>query len=526
MSNVLNNLKEVWLQANLGHRVLLVTIIVGFLGVVGGLTYWASQPDLALLYGGLAPSDAAQIAEKLRDEDIPHRIKDGGTTILVPSDQVHELRATMVLQGLPAGGNAGYKILDESGLGNSPFKERVNYVRAIEGELARTIKLISGVETSRVHINSEERSIWRHQQREASATVAIRTTGNVPMSRANVMAITNLVAGAVKGVSANKVVVVVNGRLEAGEEKDEIGVMSGSLFEHRMRIEKYLATKAEEQLAMVLGPGRASVKVNVQLSTASIKRTAKTIDTKSRVEASIETVSKDVKPGTVASNRAGNSRPVATGSTKEKTEKTDYEIPYEMTQEVDGPGKIQDLSAAVFVDLSAPQAEGTDESGQGQPAPQGPKLTVQQIESVVQKALGLGANDTGKITVVDVPFQKVGMESQEPMQEAGMFSKDFLLEMAKRGSLAVVVVGMLLALKILSGKKAKGAIETATAEATEAGEGAPAAAAAPSKPKAPTARQMRGPDRALRTKIVNSLGSEPDKVKQLFLSWVESSSGD
>ncbi len=506
MANVLNNLKHVWQQASLTHRMMLIGIVCGLIAVIGVLVTWSTQPDLVLLYGGLTQEDAAQISQKLRDEEIPHKVKDGGTTILAPAEKIHELRLTMVAQGLPTGGNDGYKILDRDGLGISPFKEKVNYIRAISGELEKTLMFIPGVTNARVMIVSPEQRLMARGKQEASASVYIKTSGGAKISRENVLAITNLVAGAVKGVTPDKVVVVANGILEAGQEKNELSAVSGTLFEHKMQMEKYYASKAEDMLAMVLGPGKATVKVDATLSTSTVTRTEHKLMSDQKTE---------IKSVTTKKTKTKSAGPQGSGdSDKETINENEYETPFTTEQTAEGPGSIKSLAVAVFVDLSQPVAE-QKEGEEASAATQKKMPTVEQIKLAVQNALGL--KDNTNITVVDVPFQQVAVQEAGQTEDAGMFSMDSILELLKRSSLGIAVLGMLLAMKIMRGKKAK---ESAGAGSTDSAEIGAAGSVAH---QAQTPHQFKGADRALKVKISNALTNNPNQVKQLFLSWVESS---
>jgi flagellar M-ring protein FliF len=518
MGNVLNNLKHVWQQAGMGHRVMLVGIVLGFLAITGVLIFWASQPEFALLYSGLNPEDAAKIVEKLRDEDIPFRLKDGGTTILAPARQVHSLRLIMVREGLPAGGNQGYGILDNGELGQSPFKERVNYIRAIEGELVKTILLIDGVVSARVHIVNEQHTIFTQGQREASATVVIKTRSGSRLLSDNVAAITSLVAGAVKGVTPDKVVVVVNGELLAGRQRDDMEQMAGSLFEYKMKMEKYFAQKAETMLAQVLGPGRATVKVNAQLSTTRIQRTRTTFDPKGQVETRTKSTKRD-KTAAVAQKR-GNASPGG-GDERFKEDTVEFVTPQTVEQEAESPGKIESLAVAVFVDLSAVSTEskeGAQTPAQGAAGSPARQLTTDRIREAVGNALGL-ARESWKdsITVVDVPFHQAPLADVAEIAAPNLMGS--VLKYAKDFSLGIAVLGVLIVLRTLRGKKA-GVVVGIEGASVEAG-GAPGGTLSQQN----QARQLKGNDRQLRSKIVSALNSNPDQVKQLFLSWVESSQG-
>jgi len=516
MGNVVGNLAQVWRQAGAGHKAMLIGIVAVFVVVAVFLLRWAGQPDFALLYSGLSQDDAAKIEEKLRDEEIPCRIKDGGATILVPSDKVHTLRLSMVREGLPTGGNQGYGILDGGELGQSPFKEQVNYIRAIEGELVKTIMLIEGLAGARVHVVNQQHSVFARGQNEASATVVVKMRNGASLSSENVAAITSLVAGAVKGVTPDKVVVVADGKLLSGRQDDDMTSLGSTLFESKMKIESYYAQKAETMLATVLGAGRASVKVDARLATTSIRRTKTTFDKKNQTETRTRTV-KNSKIAAAAKTKGGNSAPGGV-SEDEKTEEVDYMTPTTVERTAETPGAIEELTAAVFVDLSA-LTNGEAKEGE-EAAASAKKLKTEDIRQAVGNALGLEKSKwTDAITVVDVPFQTASIAEEAPTEAPGMMST--VLQYTKDFSLGIAVLGVLLMFKILRGRKASASEMSDAASAAVEGIGVGGSAAGARG----GSKQLTGPDRQLRTKIVNALSSNPDQVKKLFLSWVESDGG-
>jgi flagellar M-ring protein FliF len=507
MSNVVENLKQVWQQASWGHRLSLVGIVGGFIAVVLLLVFWSTRPEFALLYGNLSHEDAARIADHLREKNISYELGDGGASVFVPDDQVYQLRLEIASGEMISGGSEGYKILDRDGLGVSPFKERVNYIRAVAGELEKTITLIDGVSSARVLIVSDQQRILGNSKQESSASVYIKTRGG-QMTQRNVQAVASLVSGAVKGVAPEKVVVVVNGIQEHGQDKDELSGAPNSLLEYKMKIEKYLGEKAEDMLSRVLGPNRATVKVNASLTTATISTSKKVVSPDKRVVTKEELQKKDVKGGT----RTANNKPG--GQTKETTEKIDYLAGYEVEQRTDQPGKIESLAVSVFVDLSS-LAGGEGEDGG---TPSAPALTVEQIKEAVRNALGLP--DDNAITVVDVPFQDIATpEMPEPPLEI----MGTVLYYTREFSLGIAVLGMLLAFRLIRGKKPKRIVRREPLAEGGEGEHAMAAAGGGGRKSAPS---IKGPDRVLRGQIVNALTQSPEEVKKLFRSWVESESGE
>ena len=499
---MIENFKQVWLQATNVHKFFLVSIAAGFLLVGFMLMNWASQTEFALLYGDLDSDNISKISKKLTDEGVNFKLGTGGNAILVPKDSVHQLRAKLAGQNLPEGSNEGWKILDRDSIGMSPFKENVNFMRAKCGELSQTIKAMPGVRLARVQIVMPQRSVLSKARQEAKASVFIKSDGS-GLSKINVHAITHLVANSAKGVVPANVAVVVDGKLEAGAKKDDNYAFSNSLLEQQKNLENYLANKAENQLAMVVGPGKCAVTVNATLSTSSIKRTTKKIDAAGRIETKTMTRKKDqLTPGKSDKN--------ANGSSKEKTEEIEYDTPYTLEQQVDGPGRVQEITASVLIDLSD-----VNKPKEGATATE--SLTEEKVRSIVQKALGLKTPEG--IVVKNVPFKSPALEP-DPAMAITASPVDLALKYSKHGSLVVAIIVMLVMFKKLTKKPAT---NESSSQASSA-EGDPNAEGSEEAPTpAMQAKHLKGKDRALRQKIVNSLSQNPDQVKQMFLSWIESS---
>ena len=208
MASSFKNIGDVWQRTTLIQRVILLGIVLACIGACALLVGWARQPDMGMLYSQLSPTEASKIVDKINEAGVKYQLKDGGATIMVPQEKIYELRLTMAQQGLPAGDQAGYRILDDEKIGASPFTQHINYVRALEGELARTIRLIDGVAFARVHIVRPEKTVFTHDNKEASATIMVKIRPGTQLSSGNVAAITHMVVGGVEGLSADRVVVV------------------------------------------------------------------------------------------------------------------------------------------------------------------------------------------------------------------------------------------------------------------------------------------------------------------------------
>lgn len=511
----MQNFKQIWGRTSLIHRVLLLTILLACGGAAALMVGWAQKPDMAMLYSELTPEDAAKVVDKVRDAGVPYELTAGGTTVNVPSEKVYSLRLTMAGAGLPTGQAKGYRILDDSKIGTSPFKERINYIRAIEGELAKTIQLLEGVSMARVHIVKPEATLFAGQKNRASATVALKTKPGWRMTPSNIAAIIHLVAGGVEGLMPEKVVVVDNkGKLLSGEGvKDELAGKAGNFLDYKSRVEDYLSGKAEDMLAAALGPNRASVRVDAVIETSRTDETTETYDPVKKVIAKEEIKSKSSTP---VGATAGGETKSGTKTTEENIV-SEYKLSRVVKQKTALPGQVISLTVAAFVDLSPPKKAEGDESE----TPATP-LNIKDVEEIIRNAIGLKKTDTLKVVSTTFPQAAMAESLQMPEEDGGMFTPGFMLDLARRFSLGILVIGALLVLKMFRGKKKKSDAEAGAAE----GQGATLALAgqAGGGNLLPGASPEANAE-LLKAQITNALQENPEEVKRLFLSWVNSDKG-
>jgi len=499
---MVQNLRELWQRMGMVQRVMLLAIVLGCAGAAALLVGWARKPHLVMLYSGLSPEDASKVVEKIAERKIAYELTDGGGTIKVPADKVYSLRLTMASQGLPTGGEAGYRILDQEKIGASPFTQRVNYVRAVEGELARTVELLEGVASARVHVVQPESALFAGQKKTGSATVVLRLKPAWKLSPANVAAIVHLVAGSVEGVAPEKVVLVDSrGRLLSGEGGDTVARAAGNWLDYKTQVEEYLARKAEEMLTVVLGANRATVRVHAVIDPNGTTETVETYDPEKRVVSQEEIKSKSSVPPATGAEAAKAT------TTKEENTVSTYLVSRTLRQKTDLPGTILSLSVAAFVDLSSK----TD------PNAPAPKVTVDDVKQIIQKAIGLKSADM--LTVVETPFHPpAAPPAAEAGQTGGRFTDPaFLLDLARRFSLGLLVIGALLAMKIL--RKPRKAGQAAAGVPALETSGAPAGALLLQGGPEPDGQQLRA-------QITRALQDNPDEVKRLFLNWIEAGKGE
>jgi flagellar M-ring protein FliF len=507
VAQLLTNLKEIWQRMSLARRVMLLAMLLACGGAAALLVNWARQPTMGLLYSRLSPEEAAKIVEKVRDEGAPYQLKEGGTAVYVPQDRVYALRLSLASQGLPAGQQEGYRILDQTQIGVSPFFQRVNYYRAVEGELSKTVQTLDGVVSARVHVVRPENTLFAPEDKQASASVVLKLKQGHRLTSANVAAIVHLISGAVEGLRPERVVVVdSNNNLLSGEADNELAKKAGTFLDYKAQVEQYMAEKAEEMLAAALGPNRVSIRVDATIDTTSIEQTVETYDPTNRVVAKEDMKTKSSAP---ASPAGGEPNAKVGNTEKEETTTTEYLASLTRKRQMDLPGKVTAVTVAALVDLSPP------------PAPQGAAgaapattITKEAVRDIIQKALGLP--DPNSITVQETSFYRPVAATAGAAAEEGLFTKDFLLEIARRASLGVLVIGALLALKIFGGGSGKKLPAAST----------PALTAEGAQPAGLLTAPQGADARLLRTRITNALQENPEEVKRLFLNWVDSERGE
>lgn len=502
MAAALDNFKEIWRRTSLVQRVLLLGIVLGFAGAGFFLVNWARQPDLAILYTSLDPEQAAKVADKIRDQGVPYELTNGGTTIMVPAEKVYSLRLVMAGQGLPKSDQSGYRILDEEKLGASPFTQRINYNRAIEGELAKTIGMIDGVVNARVHVAQPESSLFADKDKQATATVVLAMRSGARMTPANVAAIVHLVAGSVESLSPDRVVVVDSqGTLLSGEGgSNDLAKKAGTLLDYKAQIEVYLAKKAEDMLTSALGPGRATVRVDATVDTISSTTTTETYDPEKRVITKEETTSSSTPP----------TDPKAAAGGKEEKSTNEYQVSRTTEQKTEIPGQVKSLTVAAFVDLTPPAKSAADNA-----APAAPALTIADVQTIIRNAIGPLATEQN-IKVVNTPFYRPPPATDQQAQEDAQSKRQLYLDIAGRGSLGLLVVGSLVALKLIRRpRKESTALAALGGSAGESGQAAGALVAADSMDP-----------QVLRARITRALQENPEEVKRLFMNWVESDKGE
>ena len=501
--NFLLRMKAVWQKVGLVQRALLIAIVVTFALVGGLLVHWARRPDMRMLYHELAPEEASQITEKISEEGITYELRNGGTSIYVPKEKVYQLRLDLAKDGLPAGEQGGYKIFENEKIGVSPFVQSVNLKRALQEELAKSIQMIEGVAHARVHIVRSEQTLFTSEAGKTTASVVLRLQPGYRLSALNIAAITHLVSGSVEGLTSENVTAIDSqGRLLSGESDQTMAGGAGTVQDYRERVEHNLEDKVEELLTTVLGPGRAKVRIHAVIDMNSVntiteKYEPKGVPTKEEITTGSETE---------ASSAGGNAASPGT-TKKDEIIVTEYQVGKTVTQETVLPGEILALSVAAVVDLTLPDAN--DAGAVGQTAR---IMDSNDVEKLIENALGLNLAGGDSLKVVEARFQAPAGLLPEAEDLGGL---DYLA-IVGQASLGIMAVCALLVLKMFKGAKKKVKAE-AESEQAAGMEG--------STELLPTGGGGISEPLLLRRQIAHALENDPERVRQLFTSWIEDNGG-
>ncbi|MCK5171841.1 MAG: flagellar M-ring protein FliF, partial [Planctomycetes bacterium] len=305
----------VWQKVGIVQRGLLAAIVMACVITGVLLTKWAANADMQILYSGLSADSAGAIVDKIAEAGVEYQLRNGGGSIYVPSDQVYKLRLDMAKEGLPAASKSGYGIFDDEKIGVSPLVQQLNKNRAIQDELAKTIQMIDGVLSARVHITRPEETMFGGGSQEATAAVVLKVRPGWSIGASSVAAITHIVAGAVEGLGVENVTIADSTGLLTSKGGNNTGVgMANSFMDYKERVEQTIGGNLTDMLDKVLGPGRVSIKVS-----ATVDLTSETVQTtlyeKGMAEEEIIDSGSTVLPGTTDSE--GNE--LSAGST-EKSE--------------------------------------------------------------------------------------------------------------------------------------------------------------------------------------------------------------
>ncbi len=417
MVQSLKELSQVKLAAMIGTAVVLIGFFIF-------LSLRISSPVMAPLYTNVPVEDGSSIVAELDSRGIPYELRANGTQILVPSDEVNRLRLAMAEIGLPSSGSVvGYEIFDsQDSLGTSNFVLNVNKLRALEGELSRTISSFSQVDSARVHLVIPKRELFTRDRSEPTASVALKLRGVSELGKEEVASIRHLIATAVPGLRPQSITIVDSrGRLLArGGDEETAGVYAEEAEEFRVNYERRIRTTVERLLEQTLGYGKVKAEVNAAIDFDRITRNEEKFDPESQVARSIQgieelerTNERNVDENVTVGNQLpdaqeDNAGTIASSELSRTEETTNFEISKEVIQHVKETGTVQRLSVAVLVDGTYT----TNEDGEQVYQPRSEE-ELEMLEDLVRSAIGYDVERGDEVRVVNMQFAA----SQDPFAE-------------------------------------------------------------------------------------------------------------
>ena len=358
---VLNKIRETFFRFSLAQRILMGAAGALVLLVFAGMLFWFSRPDYRVLYSQLGPADASRVVTILETEKVRYQLADNGATILVPSGMVYALRIKIAGEGKLVGQGIGFEIFDTVQMGQTEFVQRINYQRALEGELSRTMREFPNVESARVHLVIPQRSLFIEEQQPPSASVVLRLKeSGAKMAPREIEGMVNLLTMAVQGLDAYHVSISDSNGKAVYVPEDEKSGLNNAHLEYRLRLENTLERRIDELLTPVLGPGKHIAKVSADLDYSQRTIRRELFDPESPVLRS-ETSSEETERGTAnldgqaadpnfRGDGLGTALSTEEGSRESRTR--NYEINREEHNIVGQMGAVNRLSIAVAVDGS------------------------------------------------------------------------------------------------------------------------------------------------------------------------------
>lgn len=409
----------------------LVALVAGMFAVFVYLISWSGQHQYHHLFTKLVPEDAGEILAYLKERKVPYQVSAGGSAILVPEDRVHESRMELASRGLPQGSGVGFEVFDNTRLGMTEFVQNVNYQRALQGELSRTINQIAEVENSRVHIVMPSRSVFIEDEEPASASVVLNLRRGKWLSPGQVEGIVHLVSASVSKLSPEHVTVVdSSGKLLAGfTEGSTLAKLSSDQLEYQDKLESNLENRVKTMLEKALGRDRAVVRIACALNFKRQEMTEERYYPDNRVIRSEQVLSEKSAdrsglpagvPG-VRSNlaRRPNTAQQTDQNDFEKNDRTvNYEIGKRVSHVVEPVANVKNISAAVVVDGNYEQIKNRDGSTGWKYSPRSTQ-EMEQIKSIVMGAINFDAKRGDKVEVANIPFGTEKLEETlvEPVQK-------------------------------------------------------------------------------------------------------------
>lgn len=415
-SNVFDQIKVIVKNLETGKLVVMMVLIGLTIAGLITLISWTGKPDYQYLFTNLPQEDAASIVSRLKEQNIPYQLDGNGSAIMVPRENLYDVRLAMASQGLPQGSRIGFEIFDDIKLGMTDFIQNVNYQRAIQGELSRTINSFSEVESSRVHLVISQKSLFVEEEEPSTASVILKLRAGSHLSDAQVQGIVHLVSSSVSRLKAENVTVVdTSGRMLAGLTAASAGAkVSSEQLDYQRSLESSLESRVKTMLESVLGPGKATVRAACRIDFMQQEQTEETFLPDNTVVRSEQLRNEQTRngdtdatgiPGTASNleNRGAVETARAESSVVRQNKTVNYEIGKVVRRKIMPVGTLLRQSIAVVVDGSYAEGQGAANTRPETYIPRS-KDEMLKLEKLVKRAVNFDAARGDEVEVLNIPF--------------------------------------------------------------------------------------------------------------------------
>ncbi len=456
-----------------GRGLILIAVVLVSLLFFGSLIFINTQPDYQVLFSGLSAEDAGDISNRLKEKKIPFRLSQEGTSLLVPKEQVYELRLSLAADGLPRGGGVGFEVFDRNNIGVTDFVQRLNYQRALQGELGRTIKQIREIEKVRVHIATPRESLFIEESKAPTASVLVKTRSGMTLNPSQVEGIVRLVASAVEGLDpANVSVVDTAGKvLSKSPGSTPLGHLTNSQLEYQIKMEEGFRKKVQSMLEEVLGPGKAIARISAEIDFQQMVVTEEKFDPNAVVRSEQKNREKPAALTAPPANRAdqGGSSPANPQETlpqvsplnlmERQNEIRNYEISKINRQIKNHVGGLKKVSAAVIIDGTYKDVAGEGGAKEKKYFPRSQE-DMKHLENVVKTAIGYTEQRGDQVEVINLPLYWSGAEEEIKPEQAASYKDYIPLAIKPAVSLILVILFLLFVVRpILKRRPANTALD-------------------------------------------------------------------
>lgn len=429
----------------------LVAVVIG----IASLFFITTDENMKVLFSNLEQGDAAKIVESLKEKNIPYELKDNGATILIPEKTVMDTRLALASDGLPENSVVGYELFDKTNLGMSEFVQKLNYRRALEGELAKTIASLDEVKKARVHLVIPEKTLFKADQKMPTSSVTLQFKSGRSISKVSIQGIQNLVAGSVEGMKTEDVVVLDSkGKIlsEAAIDENSVAGLTATQLTQQNRVEEHLTSKVQSLLDGVIGAGNSQVRVSAELDFTRIEQTKTDFDPEKQVTRSEQNI--------VDRNQTADSLsyPYVNMSKDMTNSITNYELSKSVEHIIHDVGAVKRLSIAVMINgvtkiidkEGVKTLEYTPRSDE----------EINKFNQIVKNAVGFDPSRNDQISVINIPFDNSDMESE--LEE--FYSKQWYEQPENQKILfllGIILVTMILMFALIQSKYIKNRVRVA-----------------------------------------------------------------